>query len=82
MMQGNGVMKKYDRINLPCTWDRLSALFAGRVVNISVKVSDCMIERYVFPYGAIFDSGPGTSHLRGFEIEMRHSTLGSTSLDE
>jgi len=31
MMQGNGVMKKYDRINLTSNWDRLSALFAGRV---------------------------------------------------
>jgi hypothetical protein len=63
MMQGNGVMKKYDCINLTCNWDRLSALFVARVVNNSVKDSYCMIERYVFLYGATSASGPGTPHL-------------------
>ena len=82
MMQGNGVMRKYDRINLTCNWDKLSALFAGRVVNILVKDSDCMIERYVFPYGARSASEPGIPHLWVFEIELRHSTLGRTNLDE
>jgi len=41
-----------------------------------------MIERYVFPYSTTSASGPGNPHLWGFEIEMRHSMLGRTSLDE
>lgn len=63
MEQGNCVMKKYGHINLTCNWDRLRALYAGRVVNISVKDSDCMIERCAFPYGTTSASGPGNPHL-------------------
>ena len=63
MKQANSVMRKYDRLNLTCKWDRLSALVEGEMVNVSVKDSDCMIERYVFPYGATSASGPGNPHL-------------------
>jgi len=82
MEQGNSVMKKYGHINLTCNWRTLSALFTGRVANMSVKDSDCMIERNVLPYDATSVSGPGNPHLWGFEIEITLTTLGRTPLDE
>jgi hypothetical protein len=39
-------------------------------------------ERLVFPHGATAPSGPGPSHCRVFTITLKHTTLGTTPLDE
>ena len=44
----------------------------------------CMpcIYTFFFANGATAPSGPGPPHYRGFTITLRHTTLGSTPLDE
>jgi len=37
---------------------------------------------YFFSRGATAPSGPGPFHNQGFTITLRHTTLGSTPLDE
>jgi hypothetical protein len=37
---------------------------------------------HFFFHGATAPSGPGPPHYRGFTITLRHTTLGSTPLDE
>jgi hypothetical protein len=54
----------------------------GRIQQVTASGSLLYRKIYIFLPLRNSPSGPGPPHCRGFTIKLRHTTLGTTSLDE